>query len=483
MPTDDTALLRKAVTSLEKKYREAQEASAAREAEAQRANAAAEQAAAAAAQQCAASHAEVVAAVQQRDAAQAAAREAQAVATQQTAQAGRCRAECEDWQAGEARALGCKALAEEQVRQLEAANRALREDNLKHAARLKEAYQRYASTADPTPSPMLISARLAPLCREGELLAQAAELQAQMRRLAPPAAARPALCQPGGTGPSAGAETALEQGLLLATAQQMAANFAARADQVGCAMEACHCHLAGPCRAAPVACNPSACMRRTQAERQARQLEQQLAKEAEQAQQLQRQQEERQQQQAAEVAELRGELQAARAQCAQEQQAARELLESNMRLHETVVTLVQQAAGATLAPQARSAAARAGPSARQTCGSHLAAARSLPPRRQAAPAPKDQQALAAATHSARQKAAVRAALALAAEHRGLLERCQAAAAALRHHAAEVLPSAGAGAQLHLLRQQGQMQRELQGLSARLDDKAVQLMALRQSGML
>jgi hypothetical protein len=73
-------------------------------------------------------------------------------------------------------------------------------------------------------------------------------------------------------------------------------------------------------------------------------------------------------------------------------------------------------------------------------------------------------------------------MALASQHRGLLERQQALATKLQQVAGS-LAKAPAGEQLALLRQHAWVHTELRELQAQLEDTALQLMALRQAGLL
>ena len=81
----------------------------------------------------------------QRDRAQAAQAAAEAAQEQAAAKAAEWRADSEALQLGEARARGQAQVLEEQVQQLEAANSELRQDNRQHAAKLREAYERWVA--------------------------------------------------------------------------------------------------------------------------------------------------------------------------------------------------------------------------------------------------------------------------------------------------------------------------------------------------
>lgn len=109
-------------------------------------------------------------------------------------------------------------------------------------------------------------------------------------------------------------------------------------------------------------------------------------------------------------------------------------------------------------------------------GGRTGAAGGQPPARPAqpqAPAP---------TPAAARQAAVQAALALSAEHRELHSYCKALAAELQR-VCSCLAVAAPGKQLALLREHAQLQGELRDVSAQLEDRAVQMAALRRTGLL
>lgn len=81
------------------------------------------------------------------------------------------------------------------------------------------------------------------------------------------------------------------------------------------------------------------------------------------------------------------------------------------------------------------------------------------------------------------QAAVSAALALSAEHRELFALHKAAIAELQRTAGCLATAAQPGRQLALLRRHAELQAEVQDCSTRLEDKAVQLAALRRAGLL
>lgn len=83
---------------------------------------------------------------------------------------------------------------------------------------------------------------------------------------------------------------------------------------------------------------------------------------------------------------------------------------------------------------------------------------------------------------AAREAAVEAALALSAEHRELLARHRAASAELRQVAGS-LAGAPPSKQLALLRRRAELQEELGGVAAQLEDRVAQLAALRGAGLL
>jgi chromosome segregation ATPase len=91
------------------------------------------------------SQAEAEEALRQRDRAQAAQAGAEAAQEQAAAKAAEWRADSEALQLGEARARGQAQVLEEQMQQLEAANSGLRQDNQQHAAKLREAYERWVA--------------------------------------------------------------------------------------------------------------------------------------------------------------------------------------------------------------------------------------------------------------------------------------------------------------------------------------------------
>ena len=238
--------------------------------------------------------------------------------------------------------------------------------------------------------------------------------------------------------------------------------------------------------------------------------------------------------------ELRAGLQAAQAQCRQEQAAAASLLATNMRLHETVMQLMEQeeeqereqqqgqggscdaaqqqvacGAGAQVGGahpplaqhheqlqhrrrlpsaqrQARAGAAPQAPTCRwgqqpaaepargasaalAVCrGASMGAAGGQPSARPAqlqAPAP-----------AAARQAAVKAGLALSAEHRELHSYCKALATELQR-VCSCLAVAAPGKQLALLREHAQLQGELRDVTAQLEDRVLQMTALRRTGLL
>ncbi|KAL4425532.1 hypothetical protein ABPG75_009548 [Micractinium tetrahymenae] len=516
-------LLKRAVVSLEKKLRESTSTVAALQRELQDARqqaaelpavrarlaevtagqAAAEEQAQQSARSAVAAQVAAEDAERQRDRAAREAGDAEEAAARQAAAADRWRGDAEQLRMEAARARGQAELLEQQVQQLEACNAGLRQDNQQHAAKLKEAYE-----------------------REGELLAEVAQLQAQLRRQqgARPAASGPASSSTAPavqasvhvngslSAPPSGSMEHMHRELFLAAAQQLTAEFSSKVEQ---------------------------------AERRASQLERQLEGLARPAALLQRQ-----------VGELRAELQAAQEQCSKEQEAAAALLEANLRLHETVLLLVEQGSGtgrqaaeqdeeeelgqheqeqrgrkgpfaerpadrlgrpstAVAAAGQRPQGAR-GPVARQNTAGRLsgqmlsrrpdepqqrrqqqgpaaaAAPAALAPRQAAgtgllcAAASQPQKKVVPAhsqQHAAARQAAVTAALALSAEHRELFARHKAAAAELQRTASCLAIAAAPGKQLALLRRHAELQEEVRDINAGLEDKAVQLAALRRAGLL
>ncbi len=423
-------------------------------------------------------------------------------------------------------------------------------------------------------------------CREGELLAEAAQLQAQLQQLQAPrpagrgptcggssteqAAQGPALSGIPSSAPPLSSMELMHRELFLAAAQQLTAEFSAKVEQVGaCGTESNFGHRlysmpldlpaaaarGPPCRS-PGSSSHCPCL--VQAEQRATQLERQLAGLTVPAEQLQRQ-----------VGELRAELAAVHDQCSKEQEAAAWLLQANLRLHETVQVLAEQgmgsgsSSGICLAqvaeeaehnkhaemeqqrrrlagrrpsgerPAARSgrlSAARAASGqpvqgARVSAGQQGAARRSsghllsrrvemqeqLQPQKQgmqrapaalAAPAllfsrqaatadharvpAMQQQTDAGSAHSkqpaAARRAAVDAALALSAEHRELLAHQKVALAGLQRTASSLATAAPPAEQLVLLRRYAQLQGEVRDCCAKLEDRAVQLSALRRAGL-
>lgn len=158
----DTELLKKAVVSLEKKLRDSAavvtelqgklrsaQADAAelpavrgRLAEAQGARSAAEEQAERCQRELASARAAVEDVQRQRERADEAAAEAAEVAARQATAAERWRVDAEALRLEAARARGQAEMLEQQLQQLEACNAGLRQDNQRHAAKLKEAYER-----------------------------------------------------------------------------------------------------------------------------------------------------------------------------------------------------------------------------------------------------------------------------------------------------------------------------------------------------
>jgi hypothetical protein len=79
-------------------------------------------------------------------------------------------------------------------------------------------------------------------------------------------------------------------------------------------------------------------------------------------------------------------------------------------------------------------------------------------------------------------AAVQAALSLSAEHRELHSYCKELAAALQR-VCSCLAVAAPGKQLALLREHAELQGELKEGTAQLEDRVVQMTALRRTGLL
>lgn len=368
------------------------------------------------------------------------------------------------------------------------------------------------------PFPHCLTVGAPPSRREGELLAEVAELRAQLRTACSSSAAAPAplaLCAipfaaSAGSQAAAGAagSDSLQQlghdDLLLAAAQQLAREADARVDR---------------------------------AERRAQQLEQELQHTAAAAERLR-----------ADAAEQAARLEAARGECSSERQAAQELLAANMRLQAAVAALMEQAeaglccshapsadadcgpcqeavqeqapvqgprapaaawgrARPAPAPQAapkpggqragprcgsgrqqqpsghqaaRPAAAAQGPVAKARSPAALAAmppAKAVAPERQLPP-----QRCQAAADPAALEAAIQAALALCGEHRQLHAQYQAVATELQRVAGDLV-AAPPGRQLALLRRHAQLHAELRGVSEQLEDRAVQLAALKRAGVL
>lgn len=400
------------------------------------------------------------------------------------------------------------------------------------------------------------------------MLAELSQLQTQLRRLQGSSASSHALVaapqaapaggsreRPGGDAAgktsSSGSSTGdgMEQlhcGLFLAAAQQLAAEHNAKVEQASedSPYLACCCDIyvrrhtdiaawerqhppPNPTNPPTNCSHPFAPYTLPpQAEHQVAQLEARLEGLCAPAEQLQQQ-----------VCELREALEAAQAALAREQAAAASLLQTNLRLHEAVMALVEQGASAGAAAAAAAVAAeqqqaqrrREPPSAQQrsaarlttapkAAGSRLSTASKAAPKAHAlerslngleqqlgaaligavhaVTAAGERQAAAAATPFGQRlqqeatpkqakvrPAAVAAALTLSAEHRELLTYHKTLAVELQRTAAAVGGAAAPGKQLALLRQHAQLQEELKGVAARLEDKAVQLAALRGAGLL
>ncbi|EFN57796.1 hypothetical protein CHLNCDRAFT_143154 [Chlorella variabilis] len=399
-PNSQNELLRKAVVSLEKKLRESTERVATLQAQvAQRQQEVAELPAVrgrlaealatrdALDQQveqwqrtAAQARGEVEDARRQLERTQAAVQAAEAAQQRVAEQAAQLRTGGEALQLEEARARGQAEMLAQQVQQLEAANGSLRLDNQAHAGKLKAAYE-----------------------REGELLAEVAELQAQLRR--------EQAKQRGGdfcVG-SAVAPTAAAMGSSSSSGNGQSSDCPAAAASGPCSLEQMHRGLF-LAAAAELTRGFTA-----QADRKAGELEQRLAAMCGAVERLRRQQ-----------GELRADLGEAQARCGREAEMARELLATNLLLHETVAALMER-----------------GTTARQ--------------------------------------AAVKAALSLSGEHRELLVYQKALAAELQQVASS-LAVAETGKQLALLRHHAQVQGELRGVAAQLEDRVLRLTALRQAGL-
>lgn len=159
---ENSELLKRAVVSLEKKLREStgtvtalqrelrlvQEQTAelpavrARLAEAVAARAAAEEQAQQSSQAAVAARATAQNVQRQCERANKKAAEAEEAAARQAAAADRWRAETEQMRVHVAQTRGQAEVLEQQVHQLEACNTGLRQDNQRHVAKLKEAYER-----------------------------------------------------------------------------------------------------------------------------------------------------------------------------------------------------------------------------------------------------------------------------------------------------------------------------------------------------
>ena len=385
--------------------------------------------------------------------------------------------------------------------------------------------------------------------REGELLAEVADLQAQLRR----GQARSGTASSSGAtapGPPAAASTGTEacgmeqahRQLFMAAAQQLTKEYTARVEQASLSASAAPLPTYAGAESAPSAAltstnsrpccvypYPACCS--LQAECRAGQLEERLAGMESTMEQMQQQ-----------GSELRAGLQAAQAQCSQEQAAAASLLATNMRLHETVMQLMEQeqhqrerqgqedsnkaaqqqfacGAGAQVggahppqaqqheqlqhrrrlpsaqrqtragaapqaanwrrAQQAAAEPARAASTALAVCrGASMGAAGGQSPSRPPS-RPAQQQAPAP---SAARAAAVQAALTLSAEHRELHSYCKALATELQR-VCSCLAVAAPGKQLALLREHSELQREMREVTAQLEDRVVQMTALRRTGLL
>ena len=282
-----------------------------------------------------------------------------------------------------------------------------------------------------------------------------------------------------------------------------------------------------------------------QADRKAGELEQRLAAMCGAVERLRRQQ-----------GELRADLGEVQARCGREAEMARELLATNLLLHETVAALMERGTSPTAAhaagaagssegsaqpkpplapkpqrcsqpreqrpprtglaaaadrqqPAAALAARRSAGTARQTARGQ-AAEPGLPSQEQRLPAAAAGRAAAAWSQAAdrqaeptphmahpasrppctqpaprrqpvARQAAVKAALSLSGEHRELLVYQKALAAELQQVASS-LAVAETGKQLALLRHHAQVQGELRGVAAQLEDRVLRLTALRQAGL-
>ncbi|KAI7841325.1 hypothetical protein COHA_004944 [Chlorella ohadii] len=485
----ENELLRRAVVALERKLREAQTAAAGLERELaaaqaavadlpsvraalQHSRAAAEEQQRRAdglARELAGARADAAEAGQQRDRARA------ALEAEQAADDERCRAaaqrRAEEAAAAQelARARGQAEVLAAQVQQLEGANAMLRQDNRQHAEHLRQAFE-----------------------REGELLAELAELQAKLRAGGTSSRSR---LQPQST---AGAVPGAEAG----AAGYAAGVPTAAASTEGCTIKAITARAPARCgsldgggeaqmeqllMAAAQQLTQEYTARLAQAEGRAGQLKQQLQALGATTEQLQREAD----RQAAAAA-------AARDEAAQERQAAQALLDNNLRLHEAVAQLMEDGLGwssgladggtdsfstADVEPvervQSRGGAGdvRTQRARMEQRTVQLAHAPPVPARKQQQQA----QATPAVDPAARQ-AAVRAALALSAEHRELHSCYRAVAEELRQVACDLAAARGSR-QLALLRQHAALQQEQRDLAQQLEDTVVQLAALKRAGVL
>ncbi|KAL4426665.1 hypothetical protein ABPG77_004721 [Micractinium sp. CCAP 211/92] len=245
---ETSELLKRAVVSLEKKLRESasnvvalqrelrdtQEqvvelpSVRARLVEAVAARAAAEQEAQQSARAAAAAEAATEDAQRQRERATQQAAEAEEAVARQAGVADRWRRDAEQLRVEVAQMRNEAKLLDQHVQQLEACNTGLRQENQRHARQLKDAYE-----------------------REGELLAEAAQLQAQLRQLQAPrpagrgptcggssteqAAQGPALSGIPSSAPPLSSMELMHRELFLAAAQQLTAEFSAKVEQVALA--------------------------------------------------------------------------------------------------------------------------------------------------------------------------------------------------------------------------------------------------------
>ncbi|KAI3438780.1 hypothetical protein D9Q98_001197 [Chlorella vulgaris] len=353
----------------------------------------------------------------QQKSAQATAASARVEQQRQAEHVAQLRADSEALQLDEVRVRGQAKVLTDQVQQLELANGSLRLDNQAHAAKLKAAYE-----------------------REGQLLAELGEMQAQLRQerkqrnqrsqlavAQTPATECPASSACAAAGPSGGLE-GMHRSLFFAAAAELTRGYSAKLEH---------------------------------AEQRAGQLEARLAAMTGTVQELQEGE-----------AALRGKLQAAQAHCSREGEVTAALLDTNLHLHETVVALLGQGQATVQPAEAQ----------------HMASPASEPckeakQRRQS----QDQQA-SESVHkkvmwrAAPKQGAIQAALRLSAEHRHLL-------ASQRHMAAELqrmarsLVAAPARQQLTVLRQHAQLQQEMVHVAAQLEETVRQLTATRQAGLI